>query len=391
MKTAHERFRRETKLPDEAIQRLLDCAITDRGHFEDMIRNNKDGRRIAVDVTKLSEDDLKKAMSWAEFPSYSGVTLSAPCPLGGVLAPTGEVDDRVSFAAAERHASIPDHACLAEHYQPVRDQGNVGTCVPHATIATLEGQHNRIDLSEAFNYSITKSRDGHPDTDGSWLRVSMPVLAEYGSCPESTWPYKEDRRYLRRKPSALAFHEARRFKPRSQAIRLGPKDIAAIRAQIAGGRPVAVSLPIFRSSYNSLRFHSEGRFAMKMGIFDSVAGYHAMCCIAYFDNSFLTRKEQSEEKGGGAFLVRNSWGTRWAKNNPLAKMVSAGPGYALIPFGYVEAYCFEAFTVAVKPVSLRHGSRKVPVSVTTLGGSWWQRTRDGAVAAAKARLADAAK
>jgi hypothetical protein len=391
MKTASERFRRETKLPDEAIQRLVDRAIMDREQLEDLIRGDKDGRRMVADVTKLSEDELTKSLGWTELPGYSGVTLSGPCPLGGVLAPSDEVGASVSFAPAKRRASIPDHACLAEHYQSVRNQLTVGTCTAFATIATLEGQHNRIDLSEAFNYSLTKSRDGHPDTDGSWLRVSMPVLAEYGSCREETWRYKEDRGYLRQEPSASAFREARRFKPQSQAIAIRPKDIAAIRAQIASGRPVAVSLPIFRSSYSSLRFHSEGRFAMKMGMFDSVAGYHAMCCIGYFDNAFLTRMGQPEELGGGAFLVRNSWGTTWAKNNPLAKIVSAGPGYALIPFGYVEGYCFGAFTVAVTSASLRRNGSKVVAAATTMGGSWWLRTREGAVAAAKTRLADAVK
>ena len=391
MKTAHDRFRRETQLPGEAIQRLIDRAIVDRAQLGDIIRGDKDGRRMAIDVTELSEDELKGALGWTQFPGYSGVTLSGPCPLGGVLAPNGEVDVGVSFATSERRASIPNHHCLAKHYQPARSQGSIGTCTAFATIATLEGQHNRIDLSEAFTYSLTKSIDGHPDTDGSWLRFSMKVLAEYGSCREPTWPYKEDRRYLRRKPSASAFHEARRFRPRSQAIRIGAKDVAAIRTQIADGHPVSVSLPIFRSSYNSLRFHSEGRFAMKMGIFDSVAGYHAMCAVAYFDNSFLTQKGQPEELGGGAFLIRNSWGTTWAKNNPLAKIVGAGPGYALIPFGYVEAYCFEAFTVAVKAASFRHASGNVVAAATTFGDSWWQRARGGAVAAAKARLADAAK
>ena len=247
MKTVHERFRRETKLPDEAIERLVACGIMDREQLEDVIRGDKDGRRMAMEVTKLSEDELKKALGWTDFPSYCGVTLSALYPLGGVLAPSEEMSAGVSFAPAEHRASIPDHACLTEHYQPVRNQGSVGTCTAFATIATLEGQHNRIDFSEAFNYSLTKSRDGHPDTDGSWLRVSVPVLAEHGSCRESTWSYKQNRRYLRQKPSASAFREARRYKPQSRAISVSPKDISAIRAQIArsAGRPVAADFSKF--------------------------------------------------------------------------------------------------------------------------------------------------
>lgn len=388
MATTHERLHKQlTGFDAEAIQRLVDAAITDREQVEDVIRGNEDGRRILAGYLQMSEDKVLQGLDWDEWPGYCGVTLSGPCPLGGVLAPE-RTDEEPGAAAPELSVSLPDHHSLSENFQPVRNQGRVGTCTAFATEAVLEGQHEQVDLSERFTYFHTKRIDGHPDTDGSWLKYSMKVLAEYGTCREETWPYVEDRKALRTQPPSAASHEAMRFKPQSSAISVGRKDVSAIRGQIAQGWPVAISLPIFRSSYNSLRFHSQGRFLMKLGTFDAVAGYHAMCAVAYFDNPYLSRQGESEEIGGGAFLVRNSWGTTWAKDNPLAKLVSAGPGYAIIPFGYVQAYCFEAFTVTAKSSSLRLGQNELVSTAAAFGKSWWQRTRNGVVTSARQRITE---
>src|SRR5207249_11867871 len=57
----------------------------------------------------------------------------------------------------------------------------------------------------------------------------------------------------------------------------------------------------------------------------------AMCIIGYgFDSAFL---------GGGYFVVRNSWGTDWARLSPF------GPGHGTLPFSYVGHYGWEAYTI----------------------------------------------
>src|SRR6266446_2158631 len=113
------------------------------------------------------------------------------------------------------------------------------------------------------------------------------MLAEFGACREETWPYCEDRDGLRERPSNDAFVEAQTYRLRSAPLEIQPTNVAAIRAEISLGRPVAISVPIFGSSMNSLRFHSEGRFLMQLGPMDKVAGYHAMCAVAYLDNRYL--------------------------------------------------------------------------------------------------------
>lgn len=386
MSDIHTQLRNELLgLNENQIAKAVAAGFTDRSDIEDVIRGDRDGRRMIADTLQVTEDKLKVSMGYREWPEYSGVSLSGPCPLGGVLE-LGTSLDESAHLIGKRDVVLPDHFSLAKNYQSVRSQCSVGACTAFASIGALEGQYPSIDLSEAFTYGITKSIDGHPDTDGSWLHFSMRAIADYGSCLERTWPYREDRQYLRSKPSSAAFAEASRYRPRSNVIRVDPKDVSAIRDQIFQGHPMPISVPIFRSSYNSMKFHSQGRFLMKLGMFDSVAGYHAMCAVAYFDNSFLVRKGLQEFVGGGAFLARNSWGETWAKNNPLAELGGGGPGYAIIPFAYIENYCFEAITAEVRSTSWRFDHRWVADIATSASKCWWRRTRDTIVTSARERL-----
>jgi C1A family cysteine protease len=50
--------------------------------------------------------------------------------------------------------------------------------------------------------------------------------------------------------------------------------------------------------------------------------------------------------GGGYFMVRNSWGTTWGCNNPIA------PGYARMPFAYIAQYGNSAYTAKLPPINL---------------------------------------
>ena len=69
---------------------------------------------------------------------------------------------------------------------PVRDQGNEGTCVAFASaVGVKEYEDTReykkyIELSPRYLYSICKKNDGAPDEEGTYPRVAMKMLLNYG-------------------------------------------------------------------------------------------------------------------------------------------------------------------------------------------------------------------
>lgn len=374
-------------LPSRCFVTLSQHGIRDRKHLEEVVRGDPGGGPLLCKLLELDQQTLLNALEWTRWPEHTGFALNGPCPLGGVLGPTAEMSSvRRPRGVRLPPARLPIVASLISRYGPARNQGHEGTCTAFGTVAIVEGQiPSRVDLSEAFVYSLTKAMDGHSDSDGSWLRYSTRILSQYGVCCEQTWPYREDHDYLRQRPSDEAFADAAKYQLSAAAVALEPTDSSAVRTQIAAEHPAAISVPIFRSTMNSLRFHDEGRFLMKLGLLDTVAGYHAMCAVAYLDNKYLIEHGFAEEPGGGAFLVRNSWGPTWARNNPQAKLVGGEGGYALMPYAYLENYCFEAYTAVVKSSGVGHSST-FRSRFQAAGESWWRRTRQGVVTLARERL-----
>src|SRR5271165_4538300 len=78
---------------------------------------------------------------------------------------------------------------------PIGDQGRLGACSGYAIVGALEyleniQQEQFIKLSEAFVYYNERLLEGTTDKDsGAALRDGIKVIAKYGVCEESLWPY----------------------------------------------------------------------------------------------------------------------------------------------------------------------------------------------------------
>ncbi len=362
--------------PAKVVDQLWQAGIRSKNDVLDILQTNPDGRNMLVKFLNLPAKEMLVLLDLRQFPEHSGATLSLSFGFGA-LAPTQSDDPVAEFDIK----SLPDHFSLSKHFQPARNQGTVGTCTSFGVISVLESQIKNHDFSERFLYYYTKMHDGHPDSEGSYVRVAIKMLAKYGTCLERSWPYIDDRAKLRQAPSNAANREAIKYRPKLSPIALSPKSVEQFKHQIASGRGVAFSVPIFNSSKYSLKFNSEGRYIMRLGILDKVAGWHAMGAIGFFDNEYLAKNGLDDSPGGGLFLVRNSWGTGWAKNNPVAKHDGAGPGYALIPYAYIAKYCGEAYTIDAK------ANRSLLSSVTS-GSTWWSNVCASVVGQSQSRLAE---
>jgi C1A family cysteine protease len=237
-------------------------------------------------------------------------------------------------------AALPPSISLIDKMRPVRNQANRGTCVAHAALAAVEhywGAQGKVaDLSRQFAYWDCKQHDGHPDEEGTWIGVAMPLLQSDGCPTEDVWPYvpNDIPGNEGQGPAPAGAMEAAAQSRIPGFRQLAPNSVRDIKAELADGRPVAFSIPVFDSWYlNNPEVEHSGDITNPIPG-ELADGGHAMCLVGYEDRS------DDPAIGGGRFLLRNSWGTTWASGS-----TTGTPGYGTIPYSYIAAYAMEAFSV----------------------------------------------
>jgi Papain family cysteine protease len=227
-----------------------------------------------------------------------------------------------------------DFASSINHIQllnSIRSQGPRGTCSAFAVTAANEfslfrktGQH--YDLSEQHLFFESKVLE-NDTVCGTWIRSAMQVISNKGQCREGVWSYNPNLPCVQRygKPSN-ADNDASFFK--NTFFFINQNDISALRQTLSSGRIVPFSIPVYNSWYQSAETYRTGRITMPLPN-EPESGGHSMSIVGYQDDTNVP--------GGGYFLIRNSWGTDWAKESYY------GAGYGVIPYAYIQNYNWEAF------------------------------------------------
>jgi C1A family cysteine protease len=227
---------------------------------------------------------------------------------------------------------------LISQMPPIRDQGRRGTCVAHAALAVVEHyagtQNSYQDMSEQFLYWNCKQNDGHPNDEGTYLAMAMPLLERDGCCLESIWPYNPNPvagNQSQDPPPSGAQAEALQYKvtPNHQ---LPPTSVQDLKNELARQRCVAFDVPVFNSWYQSSEVTRTGEITVPIPGEQPVDG-HAMCLVGYED------LPGEDALGDGQFILRNSWGTAWAYESAFQ------PGYGTIPYVYIARYGQEAYSI----------------------------------------------
>ncbi len=254
----------------------------------------------------------------------------------------GVAIEKIPRPAAAPGLTLPTAPPLANvnlipNMPSVRNQGARGTCVAHAAVAIYEHQLGVQgafqELSEQFLYWNCKRHDGIPNDEGTWLAVAVPLLQRDGCCLEPTWKYEANPiagNEGQGPPPGGAQLEALTFRTQGSK-ELSPTSVDDIKNELASGRCVAFSIPVFNSWYRSRWVAYSGDITMPIPGEIRVGG-HAMCMVGYVDlpNPGL---------GGGRFIIRNSWGTDWGTNS------SSGAGYGTIPYAYIAKLGAEAYSI----------------------------------------------
>ena len=247
-----------------------------------------------------------------------------------------------------------DQLNYIEYMPPLKDQGQRETCVAFASVAVLE--HSlRINgsykpMSEQFMYWLSKNLDGGFTQPGSRLKAAFLGLQTNGCCTADVWGYNPNRiagDEPQPPPPSGAVYAARAY-TQSNIKRIWPTSVKAMQAQLQARRCVAVTVPLFPSSYGTPG-SARRTYTQRTGDFlnpipgEKTIGGHAMCIVGYIDML------DQPENGYGRFIVRNSWSpTAAPPQRPWATSPNWGlpPGYGTISYMYIRLYGAEAYSIA---------------------------------------------
>ncbi|MBU4252547.1 MAG: C1 family peptidase [Candidatus Omnitrophica bacterium] len=213
---------------------------------------------------------------------------------------------------------IPVSFDFTKLMSPVRNQGNEGTCVAFASVVGVKEFQDKkeyrklIRLSPRFLYNLCKEFDGIPFEDGTYPRIAMKVLLNYGVCHESFWPYVPLKKSL---PRNGADKDALKFKIKAYA-RI--KSQLEMKRSLLVNGPFLAGVKVYKSWFNK-SVEKSGFIPMPKRN-EQLMGGHAICIVGYDDKFRI-------------FKFKNSWGANWGSD-----------GYGYLPYAYMNKYCSDAWS-----------------------------------------------
>ena len=215
---------------------------------------------------------------------------------------------------------LPPKVDLRNEDSPIENQGRLGSCTANALAGNLQflekisGQTYK-DVSRLFIYYNERAIEGTVGVDsGAMIRDGIKVLAKYGVCPESSWPY--DIAKFTRKPSAACYKEGLKRRITSY-LRL--QTLGETLNCLAQGFPFVFGFTVYES-FESIKVAQTGIAPMPKKS-ERALGGHAVMAVGY---------DQKQKR----FIVRNSWGSQWGQ-----------AGYFTIPYAYIESMASDFWTI----------------------------------------------
>jgi len=181
---------------------------------------------------------------------------------------------------------------ITEH-TGIRNQRSCGSCYAFGACATYEGFQMKsagesYDLSEQCFMMKAKAIGPYGGCRGWYLDTSMNLLVNYGVCNESDCPYLASESACHSNPLQQCAHTIKHWKVTT--------DAKTIKDALYKNGPVYVGFAV----YSDFSYYNGGVYRYASGY---LRGYHAVCVVGWDDT-----------KDGGAWYVKNSWGTGWGDN-----------------------------------------------------------------------------
>lgn len=255
--------------------------------------------------------------------------LLSQFPMGYIRDPEDKRDYKFSSIAtglSEGTLNFPLQVDHTPEMTPVKDQGQLGSCVSFAVSAMKEYQENKeqeeelakgkrgkskvYDYSESWIYWNCKKIDPWPNEEGTSIRYAMKVLQKIGVPTEKAWPYVDvgDIGEPKNWADLIA-----RWALIDSYWRID--NLEELKAALIEG-PVPIGVPCF---YEIFFVGSDGYVPYPANP-NGIYGGHAICAVGYDDKKQLVK-------------FKNSWGTSWGDN-----------GYGYLPYSYINDFLWDAWT-----------------------------------------------
>ena len=205
-------------------------------------------------------------------------------------------------------AKMPLSVDLSKQCSPVVDQGQLGSCTACAMASgareflLLKAKDKPyVPLSRLFLYYEEREAEGTTQEDsGAQIKTGLECLLHMGACEEALDPYTIENFTKHASEEAVANAANYKINVYSKL-----KNVSNIKTCLASGYPVVLGMEVY-PQMESREAATEGIVRVPAST-DSPLGGHAVLIVGYHDTP---RWQPGYWKGGGWFLVRNSWGDR---------------------------------------------------------------------------------
>ena len=249
----------------------------------------------------------------------------------------------ISPKVSDPGLKLPSFCDHTNDMSPVKDQGELGSCVGFAVAAMKEAQEKKeheadlargkpgegkdYNYSEAWIYWNSKRLDPWPDEEGTSIRFAMQVLQRKGVPTEKAWPYRDIGDIGRPENWSKLIARWALIGSYWRIYTLTELKVALLE------NPVVIGIPCFYEIF----FVGQDGIVHYPANTRQVYGGHAVCAIGYSDSTQLVK-------------FKNSWGKKWGAN-----------GYGYLPYKYIEDFLWDAW--AAKDISVTNemlkGQRKL--------------------------------
>jgi C1A family cysteine protease len=209
----------------------------------------------------------------------------------------------------------------AKGYFGCYDQLQLGSCTANAIAAALQfdaliqGKPLNENPSRLFIYYGERVIEGTVGQDaGAQIRDGIKVVAKLGAPPESVWPYSDDAKTFKTKPSPGAYTAGLTDTALTYKRLSRDKNLIQFRASLAvDARPFVFGFSVYES-FESQDVATSGIVPMPTPG-EQLLGGHAVLAVGYDDKKKLVK-------------VRNSWGPDWGQSGhfwlPYAFFTTSG-------------------------------------------------------------------